>query len=81
MQIWITLTEVDTVIRTTDPVEVIGPIEVNTDKLVYLRRRQDKLTVVGLDGGEFIMVAEPPELIHHKRADAVERRGSQLAQR
>jgi hypothetical protein len=79
MQIWITLTEVETVIRTTDPVEVIGPIEVNTDKLVYLRRRQDKLTVVCLDGGEFIMVAESPEIIHQKRADAVECRGSQPA--
>ena len=57
---------------------MIGPIEVNTDKLVYLRRRQDKLTVVGLDGGELIVVAESLEIIHQKRADAVERRGSQL---
>lgn len=81
MQIWITLTEVDVgaVIRTADPVKVIGPIEVNTDKLVYLRRRHDKLTVVGLDGGEIVMVEEPPEIIHQKRTEVMERLGTQLA--
>jgi hypothetical protein len=81
MQIWITLTEVDVgaVIRTADPVKVIGPIEVNTDKFVYLRRQHDKLTVVGLDSGEIVMVEEPPEIIHQKRTEAIERLGTQLA--
>jgi hypothetical protein len=81
MQIWITLTEVDVgaVIRTGDPVKVTGPIEVNTDKLVYLRRRHDKMTVVGLDTGEIVMVEEPPEIIHQRRRDALERVGAQLA--
>jgi hypothetical protein len=75
MQIWITLTEVDVgaVIRTGDPVKVIGPIELNTDKLVYLPRRHDKMTVVGLDTGEIVMVEEPPEIIHQRRRDARER--------
>jgi hypothetical protein len=79
VQIWITLTGVETVIRTTDPVEVIGAIEVNTDKLVYMRRRNDKLTVVALDGGEVVMVAEAPDIIHQRRAEAIERQGAQLA--
>jgi hypothetical protein len=81
MQIWITLTEVEVgaVIRTADPVKVMGPIEVNTDKLVYLRRRHDKLTVVGLDSGEIVTVEEAPEIIHQNRTEAIERLGAQLA--
>jgi hypothetical protein len=78
MQVWITLTEVDAGMRTADPVNVIGPIELNTDKLVYLRRHE-KLTVVGLDSGEFLMVEEPPEIVHQRRVEALERLGAQLA--
>jgi hypothetical protein len=79
MQVWITLTEVDAGMRTADPVNVIGPIELNSEKLVYLRRRHEKLTVVGLDSGEFLMVEEPPEIVHQRRVEALERLGAQLA--
>jgi hypothetical protein len=57
----------------------MGPIEVNTDKLVYLRRQHDKPTVVGLDSGEIVMVEEPPEIIHQKGTEAMERLSAQLA--
>jgi hypothetical protein len=81
MQIWTALIEVDVgaVIRTGDPVKVTGPIELNTDKLVYLQRRHDKLTVVGLDTGEVVMVEETPEIIHQRRRDALERADARLA--